>query len=326
MAAATTTSDFQFNEAVRKDIALKIILAGPPGAGKTLSALILAAGYIGIGTDPQATWADIAYGDTENETALYYQNTAHDTAAGLVEIGTPAPFTHIPFSPPYHPDRWVKLIAEMVARKKRFGILDCASQEWSGVGGTLDYHRQLGGQVQHWKEASPAHQRFVDAVRYAPIPLIVCLRENVEHVIEKVSDGRGGEKTQVRKVGLKPQQREGFEYEVDIQLSLDQITHAATASKDRTGLLQPMPPAPITMETGRILANWAKSGADPVGSRGWVAKRCDALRKAANMDQLVELFTTTNKQIAGLLTEEYRAMLAKAKDEAKARLMPAMKG
>jgi len=321
MAAATT--DFQFNEAVRKELALKIILSGSPGAGKTLSALMLAAGLIGIGEQgSDATWGDIAFADTENDTALYYVQTAHDTSAGLVEIGK---FTHISFPPPYHPSRWVKLIAEMSAKKKRIGILDCASQEWSGVGGTLDYHRQLGGQVQHWKEASPAHQSFVDAVRYALIPLIVCLRENVEHVIEKVADGRGGEKTQVRKVGLKPQQREGFEYEVDIQLSLDQISHAATASKDRTGMLAPMPPAPITMETGRVLANWARSGADPVGSRGWVAKRCEQLRQSKSMDQLVELFTTTNKQIAGLLTQEYRDAISKAKDEAKARLMPPAK-
>ncbi len=318
MAAATT--DFQFNEAVRRELSLKIILSGSPGSGKTLSSLMLAAGLIGIGEQgSDATWGDIAFADTENDTALYYVQTAHDTSAGLVEIGK---FTHIPFPAPYHPARWVKVIADMAAKKKRVGILDCASQEWSGVGGTLDFHRQLGGQVQHWKEASPAHQAFVDAVRYAPLPLIVCLRENVEHVIEKVADGRGGEKTQVRKVGLKPQQREGFEYEVDIQLSLDQISHAATASKDRTGLLAPMPAAPITIETGRVLANWAKSGADPVGSRGWVAKRCQQLRQAATLEQLAEMFATTNKQIAGLLTQEYRDAIAKAKDEAKARLQP----
>jgi len=214
----------------------------------------------------------------------------------------------------------VRLINKMVKDGYKIGVLDCASQEWMGVGGTLDYHRSLGGQVQHWKDASPPHQKFVDAIRYAPIPLIVCLRENVEHVIEKVPNGSGGEKTQVRKVGMKPQQREGFEYEVDIQLSLDQISHAATASKDRTGLFQPMPPTPITYETGRILANWAKSGTDPVGSRGWVAKRCDELRKATNIDRLAELFALTNKQIGGLLTQEYRDAIAKAKDDAKARL------
>lgn len=315
--AITTANEFQFNEAVRKHIALKIILAGPPGAGKSLSSLILAAGLIGIGTDPTASWSDIAAVDAENESMLYYVDTAHDTQAGTTEIGH---FTHIPFAAPFHPSRWVKVINEIVARGKKVTILDGASQEWSGPGGTLDFHRQLGGQVQHWKEASPAHQAFVDAIRYAPIPIIVCLRENVEHVIEKVSNGAGGEKTQVRKVGLKPQQREGFEYEVDIQLSLDQITHAATASKDRTGLFQPMPPAPITLDTGRILANWARSGAEPVGSRGWVAKRCDELRKAPTIEKLGEMFSTTNKQIAGLLTQEYRDQLARAKDEAKARL------
>lgn len=314
-APAPLANEFQFNEAARKELALKIIVEGPPGSGKSLSSLMLAAGMLGCGVTP-FKWSDIAFADTENDSALYYVDTSHDTAAGLFEVGK---FTHIPFPPPYRPDRWVRLIQRMV-KEAKVGILDCASQEWSGVGGTLDYHRQLGGQVQHWKEASPMHQSFVDAIRYAPIPLIVCLRSNMEHVIEKVSDGRGGEKTQVRKVGMKPQQREGFEYEVDIQLSLDQINHAATAAKDRTGLFQPMPPASITVEMGRILANWARSGIDPVGSRGWVAKRCDELRKAATIDQLRDMFMLINKQIAGLLTQEYRDMLSAAKDVAKARL------
>lgn len=316
-------SDFQFNVAARKELALKIILAGPPGAGKSLSSLILAAGLLGIGTPGStASWSDIAVGDTENDSMLYYVDTAHDTNAGLVEIGR---FTHIPFEPPYHPDRWVRLINDVVAKKYKALILDCGSHEWSGPGGALDWQRSLGGRAQDWATVSPRHQIFVDTIRRAPIPVIVCLRENVEHVIEKVPDGKGGERTNVRKVGLKPQQREGFEYEVDIQLSLDQLTHAATASKDRTGLFQPLPSAPITLETGRVLAGWAQSGAEPVGSRGWVAKRCAELRATTSMERLVEVFTATNKQIAGLLTQEYRDQLMRAKDEAKSRLGGAAK-
>lgn len=324
---STVNNDFVFSPAVRKALALKIILSGPSGSGKSLSSLALAAGLIDVPPNEAAarertyasTWEDVAVVDAENNSALYYTQTSHDQKdAGLLEIGA---FTHVPFLPPYHPQRWCRVIDMCVAKKKKVIVLDGGSYEWNGVGGCLDWHRDLGGQAQHWKVVSPAHTDFINKIRYCPIPIIVCLRENTEVVIEKVVDQSGREKTTVRKVGLKPQQRDGFDYEVDIHLSIDQQTHAATATKDRTGLLQPMPPAVITTETGRLLANWAACGAEPVGSRGWVASRCAELRRAATVDELVALFTLTTKQVAGLLTEEYRTMLMAAKDEAKARLM-----
>jgi len=310
---ATTPTEFQFNVAERKQLSLKIIVGGPPGAGKTLSSLILAAGMIGI-HENLATWDDVAFADTESESALYYAGTLHDMAygEGLIEIGK---FTHIPFKPPYHPDRWIRLIREIVAKRKKIAILDSTTHEWTGVGGCLDWHRECGGRAQDWGRVSPRHQAFLDEVRNAPIPIIVNLREAVEHRIENENG-----KVVVQKVGLKPQQREGFEYEYDLQLSLSQRDHTATASKDRTGLLQPLPPAVVTYRTGRVLANWANSGADAVGSRGWIAKRCDELRHAKDEDTLKRIFMETNAQAAGLLVAESRDAIARAKDAAKARL------
>ena len=323
----TVSNDFVFNVAVRKALALKIILSSASGGGKTRSSLALAAGLIDVPPNQEAaklrtyasSWEDVAVVDAENDSALYYTQTAHDQReAGLLEIGA---FTHVPFLPPYHPQRWIKIIDLCVAKKKKVIVLDGASYEWNGVGGCLDWHRDLGGQAQHWKTVSPVHTDFINKIRYCPVPVIVCLRENTEVVIEKIVGTDGREKTNVRKVGLKPQQRDGFDYEVDIHLSIDQQTHAATAAKDRTGLLQPMPPAVITTETGRLLANWAACGAEPVGSRGWIASRCAELRAAKTIDDLAALFNLTKKQVAGLLTEEYQTLLMAAKDEAKARLM-----
>jgi hypothetical protein len=319
-------AEFLLQPATRKAIALKIALTSPAGGGKTLSALLLAAGLIDVRTD--ADWADIVVADADNQSSTYYVDTAFTVGDGVnepVECVTIGRFTLIDFKPPYRPDRWIKLINEVVEAKKKILILDNFSAEWEGEGGVLDWTRQLGGRASDWSVTDPAHNRVLEAIRKAPIPIIATLREKQTIEIVKVPDGRGGEKTEVRKLGMKPKQREGIEYEFDLQMSIAHDTHTASVGtgKDRTGLFSTRIPSVITPETGRTLANWAKSGDEPVGSRGWVARRAAAIRDAKSIDELRDVFQKTNTQGASLLTNEQRNILIAAKDAAKARLQPA---
>lgn len=319
-------AEFLLQPATRKAVAPKVILAGPSGSGKSLSALLLAAGMIDVRTD--ADWADIVVADADNLSSTYYVDTAFTVGDGVnepVECVTIGRFTLIDFKPPYHPDRWIKLINEVVEAKKKILILDNFSAEWEGDGGVLDWTRRLGGRASDWSVTDPAHNRVLDAIRKAPIPIIATLREKQAIEIMKVPDGRGGEKTEVRKLGMKPKQREGIEYEFDLQMSIAHDTHTASVGtgKDRTGLFSTRIPSVITPETGRTLANWAKSGDEPVGSRGWVARRAAAIRDARSIDELRDVFQKTNTQGASLLTVEQRNILIAAKDAAKARLQPA---
>ena len=318
-------AEFLLQPATRKAVAPKVILAGPSGSGKSLSALLLAAGMIDVRTD--ADWADIVVADADNLSSTYYVDTAFTVGDGVnepVECVTIGRFTLIDFKPPYHPDRWIKLINEVVEAKKKILILDNFSAEWEGDGGVLDWTRRLGGRASDWSVTDPAHNRVLDAIRKAPIPIIATLREKQAIEIMKVPDGRGGEKTEVRKLGMKPKQREGIEYEFDLQMSIAHDTHTASVGtgKDRTGLFSTRIPSVITPETGRTLANWAKSGDEPVGSRGWVARRAAAIRDAKSIDELRDVFQKTNTQGASLLTVEQRNILIAAKDAAKARLQP----
>lgn len=318
-------AEFLLQPATRKAVAPKIVLSGCAGSGKTLSALLLAAGMIDVRTD--ADWADIVVADADNLSSTYYVDTAFTVGDGVnepVECVTIGRFTLIDFKPPYHPDRWIKLISEVVEAKKKILILDNFSAEWEGDGGVLDWTRRLGGRASDWSVTDPAHNRVLDAIRKAPIPIIATLREKQAIEIMKVPDGRGGEKTEVRKLGMKPKQREGIEYEFDLQMSIAHDTHTASVGtgKDRTGLFSTRIPSVITPETGRTLANWAKSGDEPVGSRGWVARRAAAIRDAKSIDELRDVFQKTNTQGASLLTVEQRNILIAAKDAAKARLQP----
>ena len=69
-------------------------------------------------------------------------------------------------------------------------------------------------------------------------------------------------RTEIRKVGLAPVQRDGVDYEFTVVFDLG-MDHKVTISKDRTGLFDSQV-FPITPETGKLLNNWLNSGAEAV--------------------------------------------------------------
>lgn len=66
----------------------------------------------------------------------------------------------------------------------------------------------------------------------------------------------------VKKLGLKDQQREGWEYELTISLNVDRDTHMAMPSKDRTQLFEGQQPFVITEKTGELIKQWCELGVD----------------------------------------------------------------
>lgn len=330
MSNISLNQEITFTPATRSNRVPKIVLSGASGAGKTLSALMLAAGLIDAPLQPEqqtaGKWSDILVVDTENGSSeLYYGQSFnyrdYTGAIRTVEIGQ---FGRYNFEPPYDWKRWVKII-EAAPKMGKCLILDTATAEWSGQGGILDYVGMLGGQIKDWKMGSAAHRSVLDAILRSTIPIIATLREDQKHEIVVVADGKGGEKKQVNKLGLKPQQREGFEYEVDLALTIDHATKVASVGtgKDRTGLFSAKMPEPITPDTGRLLAAWARGGDEPVGSRGWVAKRCAMLQACTTEAQLTQVWEETRHLGASLLTQERHAQLRAVGVAAKDRILKA---
>jgi hypothetical protein len=70
-------------------------------------------------------------------------------------------------------------------------------------------------------------------------------------------------KKQILKLGLKPETREGTDYEFTVVLDLTHDGHLATVSKDRTGLFADKAPQKITTETGLMLKDWLMLGIEP---------------------------------------------------------------
>ena len=96
------------------------------------------------------------------------------------------------------------------------------------------------------------------------------------------SDG----KMKVQKLGLGEETRSGFNYEMDLVFEIEQDTHIATISKDRTNIFKDeINGFIITEKTGEALTNWAMSGATSNLDEAMNQVRC-----ATNMDQLTNVY------------------------------------
>src|SRR5206468_3288639 len=75
--------------------------------------------------------------------------------------------------------------------------------------------------------------------------------------MEVIKDNNG--KVKVEKSGLREITREGFEYELTINLEMD-THHNASASKDRTNLFMGKPAFVPGEKTGELIAQWCEQG------------------------------------------------------------------
>lgn len=224
-------------QADRKKAKLRIGIAGPSGSGKTYSALLLASGM--------ADWDKIALIDTENRSGDMYS-----------DLG---PYNVIELEAPFTPDRYIAAINAAEEAGMQVIIIDSVTHEWDGDGGILRSNDILaqakfkGNTWAAWSESTPKHQRFLDKIISSRAHIITTVRSKTETAQK---DGK------VTKVGIKEIQRDGFEYELTVNFSLEREGHYALASKDRTNLFIAAEPFVISVETGKVLKAWSDSGRD----------------------------------------------------------------
>ncbi|ENT3302082.1 AAA family ATPase [Acinetobacter baumannii] len=223
---------FSFTKAERKKAKLKLNLNGASGSGKTYSALVLAS----------SLGKKIAVIDTENESASLYANEFN--------------FDTLPLKPPYSPERFAGAIHAAHNMGYEVLIIDSASHEWIGTGGCLEINdeaakRFKGNTWSAWSETTPRHRKFIDAILQTDMHIITTTRAKTETV--------QGEKGKVIKLGMKAEQREGYEYELAVSLDMLHENKFAIPTKDRTKLFNPTGEV-ITKETGEKLIAWLNDG------------------------------------------------------------------
>lgn len=280
----------KFEKATRKKAKLRLALTGPSGSGKTWGALQIAKGLGGR----------IACIDTEKGSASLYE---HIVDFDVLELGAP-----------YTPEAYISAIQEADKAGYDVLIVDSVTHEWSGPGGVLELiddvakAKYRGNTWSAWNELTPRHRAFIDAMLQSNMHIIATGRSKTE-TAQVEENG----KKKVAKLGMKTEQRDGFEYEFTVVLDIIHDGHYAVASKDRTGLFRG-DAKPITDQTGKHLLQWLDAGIDankPILESIESASDLITLKahfaaawKMSNADDRVKIKAAYDKRTTELTTKE----------------------
>jgi len=249
---------FKVQDAQREKLVGAIGVMGPSGAGKTNSSLFLAFGMMKAKYPdlPDAdVWKKVGFVDTEHKRGLIYSNMVK---AG-VTIGS---FKYIDFPAPFSPDRYEGAVQQLKKSGAEVIILDSISHAWDGAGGLLEIQEKNGGRAQDWSKTNVDYRKFIDTIVgvTSGVHIISTMRSEQAYAMESVESESGRVKLEVKKLGLKPKQRESLEYEFQITLALD-MEHQVRAVKDNSDIFQGEVGF-ITVEHGKQLYNWLEEGKD----------------------------------------------------------------
>lgn len=231
----------KFMKAERRRAKLRLAVTGPSGSGKTTAALTIAEQLA------KELRTKIAVIDSENGSASLYCDLC---AFDVLEL-----------APPYSPERYIEAIKAAESAGYGIIVIDSTTHEWSGAGGCLEINERVakssfqGNTWSAWSVTTPRHRAFIDAMLQSPAHIIATGRSKTETAQDASS------KKKIVRLGMKTEQRDGFEYEFTVVLDLIHDGHYATATKDRTGIFSG-DPKPVTAQTGIDLLTWLQHGSD----------------------------------------------------------------
>jgi len=265
---------FQFKPAVRRDVNLLIGLAGGTGSGKTFTALRLATGLAG--------GQKFALIDTEAGRANHYA----DQFA----------FDHGDLRAPFTPDAYTEAILSADAAGYPVIVVDSMSHEWAGDGGILDWQeaeldRMAGDNWQKreackmaaWIKPKLSHKHMMQKLLQVRAHLILCFR--AEPKVDIAKDDRG------KTIIIPKQSLTGLDGWIPVtEKNLPfELTVSFLFTADHPGVPKPIKlqeqhkplfplNQPITEESGRLIAAWAKGGVPPAPPAKKEFNLADALK------------------------------------------------
>lgn len=230
-----------FRPATRAEAKPLIGLYSESGCGKTWSALLLARGFVGPN-------GKIGMIETEGGRG--------EANVGREPVGQ---YLVRPIRQAFSPQSYGEAITDAENEKLDALIIDSASHEWEGAGGVLAMAaaNQSAGKkgVLVWQQPKIDHQRhFMLRLMQTPIPLvIVCMRAKYPMVQVK--------NEWARSQTLEPKQADDILFEMFVHGWIDQ-DHKLHVTKYTLPELANVivDGEPVSIETGRALATWAKGG------------------------------------------------------------------
>lgn len=273
----------ELQKASRRKVKLRVGLGGPSGSGKTYSALLLARGLA-------SSWEKVAIIDTENGSGEMYSDLGDYMALTLTA--------------PFSPERFIEAVKVCEKEGIEVIVIDSMTHEWDGEGGCLQINDKLanakykGNTWAAWSETTPRHQAFINKILTSPCHVVTTVRSKTETVQE---NGK------VKKIGMKEIQRDGYEYELTVNFSIDRDHHFAITSKDRTGMFIDVDPFLINQGTGEKLLKWSQSGVESP-----TVVRDDLIAMIELAETQADLKMFKEKMIAAKLGKANESMIVKA--------------
>ena len=226
-----------FRKAERRKAKLRLAITGPAGSGKTYGALQIAQGLGGR----------IAMIDTENGSGDLYSSICEYDIMNI--------------NAPFDPRKYIQAIHDAENEGYDVLIIDSLSHCWISEGGLLDMKEQLATSGKYnsfsaWSKVTPIQNKLIEAMLTSKCHIIATMRSRTDYVQCVNDKGR----TEIRKVGLAPVQRDGMDYEFSVVFDLNN-EHTVTVSKDRTSIFDGKN-FTLSAETGATLLAWLNSGKD----------------------------------------------------------------
>lgn len=245
-----------FRPAKREQVGLLVAVAGASGSGKTYSCLRLATGLAG-----DKRFAVI---DTEARRALHYADQFT--------------FDHTDFAPPFSPERYLEHIVAADEAGYPVIVADSWSHEWAGIGGCCEqqeaeldrmagdnWQKREACRLASWIRPKVSHRRLISKLLQLRAHIVFALRAEPKVEMQRGPDG---------KMQVLPKKLLGWSSEwipVTEKSFMFEMTASFVLSPDKPGLPIPIKlqeqhraffplDQPISEESGRLLAAWAKGG------------------------------------------------------------------
>lgn len=197
---------FEIRPATPVDTHIRLALAGPPGSGKTVSALRLSTGFGG----------KTVMIDTENKRGLKYASSFK--------------FDHMDFQPPFNPKRYQEAIEAAAKAGAENIIIDSMSHEHEGPGGVLemaeayllskagdDWKKREALKMSSWIIPKSERGRLIQfGLQRVNANIILCFRAKEKIEIQKIENSQGRLVNTPVPIGLQPIGGEDFYYEMDV--------------------------------------------------------------------------------------------------------------
>ncbi|HEY9354081.1 MAG TPA: ATP-binding protein [Nocardioides sp.] len=264
-ASAAPQTDFAFAPATREKAKARFALMGVSGSGKTWTGLRLTHGL-------SERFAVI---DTERGAASKY--------AGINGVTFDTLQLHN-----YDPRNLIGALAAAASGGYEAVLVDSLSHFWSGTDGTLEQvdkaakarygNNSFGG----WKEGTPLQNAMVDALLSYPGHVVATMRAHTEWSLQTNANGR---KEPVR-LGTRPEQRKGVEYEFDVVAQMD-TDNRLTVIKSRCPQLHALVvERPDGVDIAKTLLGWLNDGAAGIDPAAYIDR---ATADDVTFDELGEL-------------------------------------